>query len=216
MKDIRIISQGDEARGFATQPGGVFYRPLKPKKPLPEGPGFELRKDAVYGTWVMGPKMAPDMPFFQAAHSWVKDALGPNPFGPPGTVLWVAESWMQGRKLLVDVPEVLYRADLLDCGHSREDCVYVRYRCNLAPHCSDTHAVVRCRTCFDAGEGRPPNWGYEVNRRKSRTGPWRAGTYDTARSRLEVVSVRAEWHEGAWRWAVEWQRATRGAHVQAA
>lgn len=57
--------------------------------------------------------------------------------------------------------------DPLSCGHPRSALVSIRYRCNLFQHpngCREMHLTSGCSTCWDAGEGRPDDFGHEVSR----------------------------------------------------
>jgi hypothetical protein len=55
----------------------------------------------------------------------------------------------------------------LTCGHPNSHRMAFRYRCNLYSHpngCREMHLTFGCSTCWDAGEGRPVDFGHEVSR----------------------------------------------------
>lgn len=197
MREHRILATPEEAHAMATEARGEFRRPLKWQPRLSSGsqePRFE-RDRAMPTDWNL------------YATGGFHGAIA-CPFGAVGDRIWVAETWRE--KYAKD--GLIFRADPLECGHSREGRIYVRYRCNLAAFqngCQETHGAAKCSTCFDAGTDRPKDFYSEIKRKKLGSGPWRAASTlkrSQARSVVEVASVRIERRESIWEWVVGWEQ----------
>jgi hypothetical protein len=57
-----------------------------------EGDRLILRRDPVFGSWVLA-YAGPVVSAMQAAHGWINSAFGECPYGVPGDRLWVRETW---------------------------------------------------------------------------------------------------------------------------
>lgn len=89
-----ILFSGPMVRAILDGKKTQTRRLLKPKCSIPAGK-YEMRRDPMYGDWVMGPAGASLVSFMQAAHGWVTRDLGPLPYAV-GDILYVRETWAHG------------------------------------------------------------------------------------------------------------------------
>lgn len=89
-----ILFQAPLVRAIIAGTKTQTRRLATPNQPIPADlRSFEMRKDPVFGSWVLGPAGSAMVPFFQAAHGWVNAAFGTPKYGVPGDRLWVRETW---------------------------------------------------------------------------------------------------------------------------